>query len=474
MTRGALKSITATHYLRQLAPVSAAVLSVLLCSGSVMAVDGEFYAGFGIGSSDLDPDITDSEVEFGSGSFGGYKVFLGYDLTNNISVEGFFTDLGHVDLNYTPSETSTNGSTTTGTDSTIGGLGSVTDDLNFPFGEDDVTGGSTTTNENTVSGELDYRVFGAQAIYQFPNNLPGFSGFGKLGLAQIQTTSNGVSWEKDDSSGVMGGLGAEYQMKNGVSVRGEYEFYDAEAQFISLSLLKRFGRPVALPPAPRIVDSDEDGVRDVIDQCPGTPTGSAVNAAGCVKRKVAAPNLSAPNPALFDRDMDGIPDAKDLCLDTMPGIKVDRRGCDLVMTPPPAPIVMPEPVVVQQPIVISTPAVIDQFTGVLEGVNFLVGSSQLTGEAKTILNQVAQDLMGYPQIQVTVVGHTDDSGSASANKRLSEARALRVAEYLAGQGVSDTRMQYAGKGEEEPVSSNATEGGRAKNRRVEMIAREVY
>lgn len=456
-------------------PLSVAVMSLLFYTDA-QAGDGELYAGFGIGASNLDPEIDDANINYGDGTFTGYKVFLGYDLSNNFSVEGMFADLGHVEIEDT---SITNGNVTAG----AGGGGNVNNqpglqDQNFPFGGNtpDGSGGAVAgANATNGKGQLDYRVFGLQGIYQFPNNLPGFSAFGKLGIGQLSTSANGLSFEKDDVSGVIGGLGVEYQMLNGFSIRGEYDYYDKEAQLVSIDLLKRFGRPSALPKKAVVIDIDNDGVDDSRDRCPNTRRGVGVGVNGCALKAPTppavltskAPPLPKQDPLVFDVDADGVIDNLDLCLNTPAATPVDNRGCAIptqVAAPAPEPVVVTE--VYQQ-------NVVDQFTGILEGVNFHVGSSRLTGEAKSILNTVAANLNQYAEIRATIIGHTDDSGNTAANKSLSEKRAMAVAQYLAEQGVDPSRMRYAGKGEEEPISSNTTEAGRSKNRRVELIAEEL-
>lgn len=105
---------------------------------------------------------------------------------------------------------------------------------------------------------------------------------------------------------------------------------------------------------------------------------------------------------------------------------------------------------------------------VLHGVNFEFDKATLTVDAKTQLDQVADALLRRPDIKVEVAGHTDSKGSDAYNQRLSEARARAVVEHLASRGVDPARMRAAGYGESIPVAGNATDEGRALNRRVEL------
>ncbi len=84
------------------------------------------------------------------------------------------------------------------------------------------------------------------------------------------------------------------------------------------------------------------------------------------------------------------------------------------------------------------------------------------------LNAVATVLNGFPETQVIVTGHTDSTGSAAYNQRLSERRAMSVVQYLTAQGVNPARLEGRGMGETAPIASNRTASGRARNRRVEI------
>jgi len=86
------------------------------------------------------------------------------------------------------------------------------------------------------------------------------------------------------------------------------------------------------------------------------------------------------------------------------------------------------------------------------------------------LDEVAEILKKYTKAMLTVEGHTDNTGKADANKKLSQKRADSVKEYLAGKGVDASRITAIGYGSEKPIDTNKTPAGRAKNRRVELKA----
>ncbi|MFY0991634.1 OmpA family protein [Halomonas sp. C05BenzN] len=119
------------------------------------------------------------------------------------------------------------------------------------------------------------------------------------------------------------------------------------------------------------------------------------------------------------------------------GIEVDRRGDDIVLNMP-------------------------------SSVTFGFDSSELTMNARNALNDVSSILNQYTDTRVNIAGHTDSTGNADYNQRLSERRAEAVGNYLAQAGVARGRLQMTGYGETQPVASNASEEGRAQNRRVEI------
>lgn len=84
------------------------------------------------------------------------------------------------------------------------------------------------------------------------------------------------------------------------------------------------------------------------------------------------------------------------------------------------------------------------------------------------LNQLAATMRQYGETTIVVAGHTDSTGQAAYNQALSERRAAAVRNYLVSQGVSASRIQTVGYGMRQPVATNATEAGRAQNRRVEL------
>lgn len=105
-------------------------------------------------------------------------------------------------------------------------------------------------------------------------------------------------------------------------------------------------------------------------------------------------------------------------------------------------------------------------------ISFATGSAALQPQLRSVLQQFAEGLRANPGTLVRVVGHTDNVGSDATNNTLSVARADTVRDFLEDRGVSRSRIEAVGRGEREPIASNDTAEGRAKNRRVEIFLRE--
>ena len=166
------------------------------------------------------------------------------------------------------------------------------------------------------------------------------------------------------------------------------------------------------------LDDDHDGVVNSADKCPSTPEGAKVDAKGCE----------------LDSDADGVVDSKDLCPNTPQGLKVDENGC-------------PQAQNLQ--------------------INFKAGSYDVDAASKANIEKFATFLKAAPMYKVKIVGYTDSIGSAKKNKALSLKRAQSVKQMLVNLGVAAERISVEGRGEENPIASNKTKEGRAKNRRIE-------
>jgi outer membrane protein OmpA-like peptidoglycan-associated protein len=103
-------------------------------------------------------------------------------------------------------------------------------------------------------------------------------------------------------------------------------------------------------------------------------------------------------------------------------------------------------------------------------LSFAVGRADLNPSLRPVLDQFAQGL--DRTVLVSIVGHTDSSGSDAINDPLSLERARTVRDYLEDRGVPASRMMIEGRGSRQPMADNGSDAGRAKNRRVEIFLRE--
>jgi outer membrane protein OmpA-like peptidoglycan-associated protein len=185
-------------------------------------------------------------------------------------------------------------------------------------------------------------------------------------------------------------------------------------------------------------DNDRDGVRDSLDRCPNI----AEDIDGFQD------NDGCPD---VDNDQDGVPDSLDACPNQAGS--PDNKGCVAVEQPkPPAP----------------KSKEIKRGRVVLRGVIFGKGSASIDPSSFVILDEVAQSLSDWPQVQVEIQGHTDNQGSALSKLNLSTARAEAVRAYLVNKGISMTRLTAIGKSDSSPLGENSTKAGRTINNRIEL------
>jgi outer membrane protein OmpA-like peptidoglycan-associated protein len=105
------------------------------------------------------------------------------------------------------------------------------------------------------------------------------------------------------------------------------------------------------------------------------------------------------------------------------------------------------------------------------GILFDVNKDEVKPSARGQVGQAAEVLVKYPDTYITVEGHTDSTGGAEYNQKLSERRAARVRDLLASRGVAASRLSVQGYGESDPIADNGTAEGRQANRRVQLEIR---
>lgn len=213
------------------------------------------------------------------------------------------------------------------------------------------------------------------------------------------------------------------------------------------------------PVAP--VDTDKDGIPDNTDPCPTEPEDGAqpLPTDGCPNKdadgdgillpddKCPAEKGVAPDGCIHDKDQDGILDEADKCPEqpeTKNGFQ-DADGC-------------PD----------ELPKEVAKFSGVIKGIQFDFGKATIRPESNKLLDEAVKVLQQYPELRISISGHTDNVGDAQKNLELSQARAESVKTYFTGKGIDASRIETRGAGMNEPVADNATDKGRQENRRIEF------
>ncbi len=194
-----------------------------------------------------------------------------------------------------------------------------------------------------------------------------------------------------------------------------------------------------------VADSDGDGVIDRLDKCPNTPKGQSVGADGCPA--VVESVVEEPAPVSFsesecpvktdlpDADRDGVEDSVDQCPATPCDFSVDSKGCPV--------------------------------KAILR-IHFATNSAHITDYSMRKVRKFAEFLKTHKGSLVHIVGHTDSRAPADYNMVLSKKRAEAVKKALIDLGVSANRLSTEGRGENDPIASNATKQGMALNRRIEV------
>ena len=207
------------------------------------------------------------------------------------------------------------------------------------------------------------------------------------------------------------------------------------------------------------LDSDGDGVPDYLDKCPNTPAEAKVDADGCP----------------LDTDHDGVPDYKDECPNTPKKAIgfVDEKGCEKDSDGDGVPDYEDEcPFVIGVKANKGCPEVKREVRQLLQkamqGIEFETGKATIKAKSHDILNLIATIFIDNPSYIVEIQGHTDNTGKAEQNKKISQQRAEAVMAYLVKKGVPAERLTAVGYGPDVPIADNKTKAGRQKNRRVEF------
>ncbi|WP_181234491.1 OmpA family protein [Enhygromyxa salina] len=288
-----------------------------------------------------------------------------------------------------------------------------------------------------------------------------------VGAGAMGVASNPIILGKDVDPALHWGGGVKLYLHRYIALRVEgrhviaakqatQDSFTSHAEFLAgLSFTLGRAKPmVAAPPDP---DRDKDGFSNERDDCPDVP---GVSPDGCPPRDTdkdgffdtedACPYEAGVEPdgcPIRDQDGDGIPDSIDACKtkpETENGFE-DEDGC-------------PDEI----------PTEMREFSGIIEGIEFPTDSSEITDATKPVLDRAIKVLKDYPDIRIEIVGHTDNQGTVEHNLELSKDRAESVKQYLVEGGVEPGRLETRGAGQKEPIASNDTPEGQAKNRRTEF------
>ncbi|PLX75202.1 MAG: hypothetical protein C0615_08095 [Desulfuromonas sp.] len=225
------------------------------------------------------------------------------------------------------------------------------------------------------------------------------------------------------------------------------------------------------------VDADGDGVRDVEDDCPNTEYGAVVNSVGCspdqanvrLREDLKQPRNDVTVTAGMDSDGDSVLDADDHCPNTPYGVKVSPEGCgpdDVSIEMRHGEAGQAVMIGMERPAQLEKSAVADlESAGLM--IEFAANGSSIHPRYFDDLRSIAAYLGSHPDARLMVEGHTDSTGSAQGNQKLSQHRADTVRWILVRDfGADAKRIIAKGFGETQPIADNDTQTGRAINRRV--------
>jgi len=246
------------------------------------------------------------------------------------------------------------------------------------------------------------------------------------------------------------GGGIQYNMSERLSLRGEIAARYDHDNNTENNLAEATGYFSSNPPGGVALSKRQSGFTDGIASI-GLVYSFGGGAAPPPPPPPPAAPPAAPDCHALDDDHDGVNNCDDRCPDTAAGTVVGPDGCP-------------------QKVVIDLRGVNFKFDRPKTGEHNIEPTLQLpTADSIAILDQAIDALKRYPEIKVELDGHTDSIGTDAYNQKLSERRAQIVNDYLTSHGVDPSRITAVkGFGETQPIDTNATKEGRARNRRTEM------
>lgn len=363
---------------------------------SAQALEGGWYVGAGAGVSRLSPDTEGSNYTLADDSSVATGIYLGRDITNSVSAELAFTDLGKATL----------------------------------------SGGESITYRSFSIGGIAY-LFGSGDIR---DRQQGTSSYLRLGFNSIENDAS-IDLNKADNTALWLGVGVQLPVGKQWGLRAELTSFDGDVQTAMASVYWRTAADQRTSAHSRTL--------------PGT---AAVATLSAPQPNAARPTATQPNAA-------------------RPNAAQPPQPPATVKSTPPAPVSNSAPLTLPRVTTsasCSVPAIGEPrdkngcalFSGILEGVDFQPGTSQLTALAQRVLDQLAVSLKRYPDVIVEVQVHTEPFVDANRAMQLSRERVLAVARYLSQQLVDVKRLRARAFGSTQPRTDNRTEEGRRLNNRV--------
>jgi outer membrane protein OmpA-like peptidoglycan-associated protein len=233
-----------------------------------------------------------------------------------------------------------------------------------------------------------------------------------------------------------------------------------------------------LPPAPP-ADTDKDGIIDSLDKCPTIP--GLAKYQGCPipdsdKDGINDEEDKCPQQAglpryagcpIPDTDKDGINDEEDRCV-TEAG-PASNNGCPLVDSDGDGVLDKDDWCPTEKGLAENNGCPkLEEYNFNAKSIQFATGSARLLPAATKELDKLVAIMEEHPGFNISIEGHTDNTGKADFNQTLSQRRAEAVKDYLVKKGVSADRLAAAGFGQTQPVEDNKTSKGRAANRREDF------
>ncbi len=335
-------------------------------STPVHALEKSWFLGIGTGLTRLKPDTLSENYiveEDGSESI---HIVLGYDASQTSSFELVLSDLGAAEL----------------------------------------SGGTDVKYSSAVFTGL-YRFYDWRESNR--NAMLDINFFGKLGLGYLNLDTD-APIEINSRVHMLAAIGAELDVFNGVSLRGEIGYIDVDAQIVSLSLIKRFRflsrnpvrSHVEASMAPRTPKDNLDSGMSTIQTEPPMPNHIV---------EYLSPGITEPVNELLDGDSDGISDDKDECVNSNQNYPVRNNGCSLL-------------------------------SGVIRNIEFASYSAELTEKTKAVLTGLAKLFKRFPQARVQVSSHTITVGNESKENELTRRRLRNIALYMRSVGVVSSQVKY--------------------------------